>query len=62
MTKRIALKDRREPDDDYDFWKSKTPEERIDAVEFLREQCYLAMGYENTPGIQRVVEVSENKK
>ena len=62
MTKRIALKDRREPDDDYDFWKSKSPEERIDAVEYLREQCYLAMGYEKPPGIVRVVKVSEIKK
>ena len=62
MTNRIALKDRREPDADYDFWKAKTPEERIDAVEYLREQCYLAMGYEKAPGIHRVVRVSENKK
>ena len=59
MQIKVTIKDRREPDTDYDFWKSKSPEERIGAVEFLREQCYLAMGYSEPPAITRVVKVRE---
>jgi hypothetical protein len=62
MQRKVTIKDRREPDIDYDFWKSKSTEERVSAVEFLREQCYLAMGYDNPPGIIRVVKVSERIK
>jgi len=62
MQIKVAIKDRREPDADRDFWKSKSPEERIEAVEFLREQCYLAMGYSDPPAITRVVKVTERKK
>jgi hypothetical protein len=62
MQNRVTIKDRREPDIDYDFWKSKSPEERVGAVEFLREQCYLAMGYDKPPGITRVVKVSERTR
>jgi len=31
------------------FWRDKTPEERLDAVEFLREQYYVIRGYETVP-------------
>ena len=62
MQIKVTIKDRREPDTDYDFWKSKSPEERIGAVEFLREQCYLAMGYSEPPAITRVVKVTERTK
>ncbi len=55
MQIKVTIKDRREPDTDYDFWKSKSPEERIGAVEFLREQCYLAMGYSEPPAITRLL-------
>lgn len=34
---------------DLQFWLGKTPEERIDAVEFLRSQYYALAGYESTP-------------
>jgi len=62
MQRRVAIRDRHEPENDYYFWKSKSPEERIGAVEYLREQCYLAMGYDRPPGIVRVVKVSEREK
>ena len=62
MPNKVTVKNRRDPDRDCEFWLSKSPEERIDAVEYLREQCYLAMGYEKPPGIVRVVKVSEIKK
>ncbi len=31
------------------FWLKKTPEERIDAVEFLRSQHYVLSGYKSIP-------------
>ena len=31
------------------FWLDKSPEERLDAVEFLREQYYVIRGYEAPP-------------
>jgi len=35
------------------FWKSKSPEERLSAVEFLREHYYIIQGYEAPPSIIR---------
>jgi hypothetical protein len=40
--------------DDALFWKSKTPLERLSALEFLRRQMY-----DNTGGIQRVLKIVE---
>ena len=33
MQRTLIIKDRREPDTDYEFWKTKSPEERLEAVE-----------------------------
>jgi hypothetical protein len=33
------------------FWLGKSPEERLDAIEFLREQYYIIRGYETVPRI-----------
>ena len=33
------------------FWLDKSPEERLDAVEFLREQCYVIRGYKKIPRV-----------
>ncbi len=38
-----------EKSNDLEFWLKKTPEERINAVEFLRSQYYVLAGYESTP-------------
>lgn len=62
MKEKVVIKDRREPDNDHLFWKKKSPEERLEAVEFLREQCYLAMGYAEPPRIKRVVTIMERKR
>ena len=40
---------------DLQFWKTKTPQERIDAVEFLRSQYYSLCGYTTIP---RITELS----
>ena len=38
-------------------WATRTPEERVDAVSFLRRQCLIAMGYNELPRIKRVLRV-----
>ena len=54
----IVILDREDATHAVEFWKTKTPEERIDAVEFLREQCYLAMGVQE-PRMVRALRVVE---
>ena len=41
------------------FWQDKTPEERLDAVEFLREQYYVIRGYETVPRIIKELHMVE---
>ena len=41
------------------FWRDKTPEERLDAVEFLREQYYVIRGYETVPRIIKELHMVE---
>ncbi len=51
--KKISIIKRDEKNNDYEFWKTKTAEERLSAVEFLREQCYIIQGYDQPPSIIR---------
>jgi len=55
----ILILDREDDTHDVEFWNTKTPEERLDAVEFLREQCYLAMGIQEAPRLVRELRVVE---
>jgi hypothetical protein len=41
------------------FWLNKSPEERLDAVEFLREQYYIIRGYETVPRLAKELHVVE---
>ena len=41
------------------FWKNKSPEERLSAVEFLREQYYVIQGYKAAPSIIRELRIVE---
>lgn len=41
------------------FWLDKTAEERLDAVEFLREQYYVIRGYETVPRIIKELRMVE---
>jgi hypothetical protein len=41
------------------FWQDKSPEERLDAVEFLREQYYVVQGYETGPRIVKELHLVE---
>jgi Arc/MetJ family transcription regulator len=44
---------------DLNYWMTKTPEERLDTVEFLREQFYAIQGYRKIPRIKKVVNMVE---
>ena len=41
------------------FWKEKSAEERLSAVELLREQFYLISGYRKVPSIVRKINLVE---
>lgn len=58
----IVILDREDPARDIEFWRKKTPEERLDAVEFLREQCYLAMGLQEVPRLVRELRIVEKQR
>ncbi|MCP4135461.1 MAG: hypothetical protein GY754_31120 [bacterium] len=40
------------------FWLSKTPEERVEAVETIREQYYSMLGYDEPPRIKKIIKFS----
>jgi len=42
---------------DYDYWKTRTHEERIAAIEFLRQSLY----EKSTPRLQRVYRIIKRK-
>jgi hypothetical protein len=44
------------------FWQNKSPEERVSAVEFLREQFYIIQGYKSSPSIVREIRIVGLKK
>ncbi len=49
-----------EPSDDKEYWLSKTPQERLEAVELMRQIIY---GYDpTTTRLQRVFEISQRPK
>jgi hypothetical protein len=43
--RKIVITEKDNQDDAIQFWKNKTPEERLDAVEVLREHFYIIQGY-----------------
>ncbi|MGB9625207.1 MAG: hypothetical protein ACPMAQ_10130 [Phycisphaerae bacterium] len=49
-----------EPSDERAFWLSKSPEERLTALEYLRQVAY---GYDpDTTRLQRVLEIAQREK
>ncbi len=54
VIRKISLKDKRNYD--LEYWLSKTPEERISAIEFLRQQFYETEDG-SAPRLQRVVKI-----
>ena len=57
--KKIIIKKVEDPDETIEFWKNKTPEERLDAVELLREQFYIIQGHRTVPRINRVLNLTD---
>jgi len=43
--------------DSRSFWMSKTPEERIEAVETIREHYYSMLGYTEPPRIKKIIKL-----
>ncbi len=58
VVRKISLKDKRNYD--LEYWLSKTPEERISAIEFLRQQFYETEDG-STPRLQRVAKIIKRK-
>lgn len=62
MTPRIRLVDlHARTDDDAAFWRAKTPEERVAAVEFLRQQCYYATGKTAMPRLAHTLRIVDKR-
>ena len=40
-----------------EFWMSKSPEERVEAVETIREHYYQMLGYAEPPRIRKVITI-----
>jgi len=60
MKKRnIAIIDKGDVDSAVAYWKKKTPEERLSAVEFLREQYYVIQGFKSLPRMSKKLKVVE---
>ncbi|NNN06329.1 MAG: hypothetical protein HKL90_10555 [Elusimicrobia bacterium] len=62
MTPKMRLVDPHAPSDDAEYWRSKTPEERVAAVEFLRRQCALTAGDGPMPRLVKVLRLVDRKK
>ena len=57
--KKIVIKKVEDPKDTIEYWKNKTPEERLDAVELLREQFYVIQGYRSIPRLAFVLNLAD---
>jgi len=51
-----------QPDGSLEFWLSRTPEERLSAVEILREQCYAIQGFKEIPRLVKAVRIVEKSQ
>jgi hypothetical protein len=40
------------------FWMSKSPEERVEAVETIRGHYYLMLGYTEPPRIKKIIRIT----
>ena len=58
--RKIKIIDREDLSSDRQFWEKKSPEERLSAVEFLREQYYVIQGFESVPRILKDISIRES--
>jgi hypothetical protein len=61
MEKIVKIKYKNDKDSDLEYWLSKTPEERLQAVEILREQ-YIKTLSEDERRLKRILKVIEREK
>ncbi len=40
------------------YWMKKSPEERVEAVETIREHYYSLLGYDTPPRIKKIIKIS----
>ena len=55
----IKIIDKDEVDNATMYWLQKTPEERLSTVEFLREQYYLILGFDEVPRLSKIINIVE---
>jgi hypothetical protein len=55
--KKYHLEDPQQYEDEQEYWRSKTPEERLLALEQLRKQYMKLKGIDAEQGVQRVCEI-----
>ena len=60
MEKVIKKTSLKEKQSDLEYWLSKTPQERLEALEFLRQQ-YISFNKNVQPRLQRVCTVTNQK-
>ena len=60
--RRLVIIDRDDDEETRSFWQQKSPEERLSAVEFLREQFYIIQGYQSVPRIKRELNMVDRLK
>ena len=61
MEKVITIKNKGDKYNDREYWLSKTPEERLQALEFLRQQ-YIRTLPEDERRFKRVITIVDRKK
>ena len=57
----INIVDRQDQEADCLFWQTKSPAERLSAVEFLREQCYAIQGFKAMPRIIKEIHIVDRE-
>jgi len=57
IVKKYHLKDPQQYEDEREYWRSKTPEERLAALEQLRKQYMKLKGIDAEQGVQRVCKI-----
>ena len=65
MEKHLRIKSIKDSDNDLEYWKSRSEQDRINAIEILREQYFLLQhnnsGEDAKPRFQRVYRVTQQK-
>lgn len=57
IIKKYHLKDTQQYEDEREYWRSKKPEERLEALDQLRKQYMKLKGIDADRGVQRVCKI-----